>query len=65
MNTLPSIPALPMPAEINSMPSQTRARLGLSEPEQCQPPMLGMFALYAFGVASGFGIAMLAFTFAF
>lgn len=47
------------------MPSETRARLGLSEPEPCQPPMLGMFALYAFGVASGFGIAMLAFAFAF
>ena len=64
MNTLPSIPALPMPAEINSMPDETRARLGLSEPEPCQPPMLGMFALYAFGVATGFGASLLVYAFA-
>ena len=46
------------------MPAETRARLGLSEPEPCQPPMLGMFALYAFGVATGFGASLLVYAFA-
>jgi hypothetical protein len=30
-----------------------------------EPPLLGVIALYAFGVGTGFGLAMLAFAYAF
>ena len=29
------------------------------------PPLMGIFALYAFGIATGFGVSILTFTFCF
>jgi hypothetical protein len=52
------------------MNTTTRKQLGLPpSPVNANryktPPVVGVFALYAFGVVTGLGIAILAFTFCF
>jgi hypothetical protein len=57
--------------EINHMNTTTRKQLGLPEMpvnanyKQAEPPILGIIAVYAFGIVTGLGAAFLAFTFAF
>jgi hypothetical protein len=53
------------------MNTTTRKQLGLPEIpvnanyKQVDPPILGIIAVYAFGIVTGLGAAFLAFTFAF
>jgi len=53
------------------MTTQTRKQLGLPEMpvnanfrKEVTPPVVGILALYAFGIATGFGISILVYAFA-
>jgi hypothetical protein len=53
------------------MNTTTRKQLGLAEMpvntnyKQTEPPILGIIAIYTFGIVTGLGAAFLVFTFAF
>lgn len=56
--------------EINHMNTTTRKQLGLPEMpvnanyKHSTPPILGIIAVYGFGIATGFGISILVYAFA-